>query len=166
MDLKARFAARQLPQVVYPLRMDFSEESDAAERELVEAEANLADGRARGWTDLGALQRGVDRARERRDGFYAFLTVRALPPVEFEELIAAHPPTDEQRKKHDRIVWNPDTFVPALLAAAIESDMTAEDWAEVTSKGPIATGEVGALFNAAMQVNDRTPDPHMGKGLT
>jgi hypothetical protein len=88
-----------------------------------------------------------------------------LPPAEFEELVGAHPASEEQRKKNGpAAVWNIDTFVPALLAASVESDMTADDWAEVTSKGPIATGEVAGLFQAALQVNDRTPDEHLGKG--
>ena len=164
MGLKDRFASRQRPQETFPLRMDFGPESETAEQEFSAASAELADARTRGLPDLGALTRRVELARAKREAFYEFLTVQALPPDEFDDLIAAHPPTEEQRKKDQRSVWNHTTFVPALLAASIDSDMTAQDWAEVTSKGPVATGEVGALFQAAMQVNDRTPDPTVGKG--
>lgn len=165
MGLKERFASRQLPQVVYPLRMDFGPDADAAERELTAAESELAFATSQGFVDLGGYRRRVEAARQARDGFYEFLTIRALPPSEFEELVGAHPASEEQRKKNGpAAVWNIDTFVPALLAACVESDMSADDWAEVTSKGPIATGEVAALFQAALQVNDRTPDEHLGKG--
>lgn len=164
MGLKDRFAQRQRPQETFPLRMDFGPESVAAEREFEAAAAELASARERGLPDVGALTRRVESARAAREQFYEFLTVAALPPDEFDDLIAAHPPTDEQRAKDQRAVWNHTTLVPALLAASIDSDMTADDWAEVTSKGPVATGEVGALFNAAMRVNDRTPDPTVGKG--
>lgn len=164
MGLKDRFAARQRPQETFPLRMDFGPDSESAEREFAGAAAELASARDRGLPDVGALTRRVEQARERRESFYEFLTVQALPPDEFDDLIAAHPPTDEQRAKDSRVVWNHTTLVPALLAACVDSDMTAQDWAEVTSKGPVATGEVAALFNAAMRVNDRTPDPTVGKG--
>lgn len=164
MGLKDRLASRQRPQETFPLRMDFGSESEQAEREFAAAVAALAAARERGLPDLGALTRRVEAARERRESFYEFLTVQALPPDEFDDLIAAHPATEEQRGKDARAVWNHTTFVPALLAACIDSDMTADDWAEITSKGPVATGEVGALFRAAMQVNDRTPDPTVGKG--
>lgn len=165
MGLKERFASRQLPQVVYPLRMDYSPDSDAAERELGAAERELAFAQSQGWTDLGGLRRRVEQARLARAAFYEELTIRALPPAEFEELVSAHPSSKEQRDKSGpAAVWNVDTFVPALLAACVDSDMTADDWAEVTSKGPMATGEVAALFQAALTVNDRTPDEHLGKG--
>lgn len=165
MGLKERFASRQLPQVVYPLRMDYSPESDAAEREFAAAERELAFAQSQGFVDLGGYRRRVDQARAAREQFYEQLTIRALPPAEFEELVAAHPSSKEQRDKNGpAAVWNVDTFVPALLAACVDSDMTADDWTEVTSKGPMATGEVAALFQAALQVNDRTPDEHLGKG--
>lgn len=169
MGLKDRFAARQRPRETFPLRMDFGPESEDAEREFARASAELAEARAAGWTDLGALQRRVEAAREARNTFYEFLEVVALSPREFDDLVGEHPPSEEQRAKaktqgRPEPIWNTDTFVPALLAACIESDMSADDWAELTSKGPVASGEVGALFSAALQVNDRTPDPSVGKG--
>lgn len=170
MGLKDRFAARQRPQETFPLRMEFGPESEAAEREFNAAVLELASARERGLPDVGALQRRVDAAREKRESFYEFLVVRAMAPAEFEDLVSQHPATEEQHAKakaEDRPhkpIWNPDTFIPALLAASIDSDMSGEDWAELTSKGPVAAGEVGALFNAALQVNDRTPDPTVGKG--
>lgn len=169
MGLREQFAARQRPQEQFALRMDFGPEADAAEREHTRASAALAEATAAGAVDLKSLQRRVDETRAKREANYAFLTVQALPPSEFEDLISAHPATDEQVSKAEqrgerKPIWNHDTFVPALLAACIDSDMTVDDWAELIEKGPVASGEVGALLQAALNVNDHTPDASVGKG--
>lgn len=94
---------------------------------------------------------------------YEPVTLVALHPTQLETLIGKHPPTDEQRAKNGSL-FNPETFVPALLAASIESDMTEDDWAEYTTTGAMTTGEVNALFNAAWELNYRVPDVNIKKG--
>lgn len=164
MGLRDQFKARQLPRATVRLRMDFSPESDAAVAELATAEAELASAKARGFADLAALERRVAAAQVAADGFHADIVVAALPPAEMDDLVAAHPATAEQLEKTPQAVWNPDTFAPALLAGCVDSDMTETDWAELTTKGPVTTGEVRWLFQAALDVNDRSPEERTGKG--
>ena len=146
MSLRERLRERSRPTTTFPLRID---DDTQARRELAEAVA--------GGEDTAEAQAKVDAC-------YETLHITALAPDDMEALIAAHPPTEEQRKRDAQ--WNSATFVPALFTACIQSDVTEEDWAEYTVKGPMTVGEVSALFDTVMAVNYRTPDPNMGKGST
>lgn len=86
------------------------------------------------------------------------VVVRALPPLEYEQLVAAHPPTGH------RATYDKATFVPALLAATVVDDdpLTEDEWAAVVANGPLSAGEVDELVDAARRVNDRRPDPRLG----
>lgn len=106
--------------------------------------------------------RKVDGAQAKLDACYEPLTLTALPPADFEALMAAHPPTKEQRSKD--FEWNEETFRPALLAVTVEGDMTEDDWAEMNKSGQITWGEFTALFNACLNVNSRSSDDLLGKG--
>lgn len=173
MGLKDRFAARRLPRVTVPLRMDFSPESDVALREFTTADAALADAKLRHVPDLTGLERRVERARTALAPFYERLVVRALPPDEMDALIAEHPPTDEQKAKAKErggeASWNPDTFAVALLSACVSTEddpdkpvMSEQEWVEV--KPSVSSGEFRYLINTAYDINDRSPDPDLGKG--
>lgn len=94
---------------------------------------------------------------------YEPVVLTALHPAQMETLLGKHPPTDEQRER-TKSVFNLDTFVPALLAASIESDMTEDDWAEYTSTGAMTAGEVADLFSKAWELNYRVPDVDLKKG--
>ncbi len=94
---------------------------------------------------------------------YEPVVLTALHPAQMEALLGKHPPTDAQREQN-RSVFNPDTFIPALLAASIESDMTEDDWAEYTSTGAMTAGEVSSLFSTAWELNYRVPDVDLKKG--
>lgn len=94
---------------------------------------------------------------------YEPVVLTALHPARMETLLGKHPPTEEQREK-TKTVFNPDTFVPALLAASIESDMTEDDWAEYTTTGAMTAGEVADLFSKAWELNYRVPDVDLKKG--
>jgi hypothetical protein len=145
MGLKDRLATRQRPSTTYKLRID----DDAAAR-----------------TDLAAVTAAgadVEEAQAQLDACYEQLIITALPPVEMEALLAAHPATDAQRAK-DKTVFNQDTFVSALLAACIDSDVTESDWQEYTTKGAMTIGEINALFAAAWEINYRDPSPSLPLG--
>jgi len=144
MGLKDRLAQRKLPSTTYRLRVD----DDAAARTKLAAASDAA--------DVAAAQAVVDAC-------YEDLVVTALPPVEMEALLAAHPATEAQRAK-DKTVFNPDTFVPALLAACVDSDVTEADWADYTTKGAMTGGEVNALFATAWEINYRDPSPALPFG--
>lgn len=155
--------------------MDFGPESEAALREFTLADSELADAKLRGLPDRGGLERRVERARAALDPFYARLVVRALPPDDMDALVAEHPPTDEDKAKAKErggdAAWSPATFGPALLAACVSTEddpdkpaMSADEWSEITSSGPVSSGELRYLLTTALDINDRTPDPTLGKG--
>lgn len=159
MGLKDRLAARTRPSTSYSLRID---SDDAARAELIAAQA------------VGDEKRAA-KARKAIAACYEQITIVALPPgpkpnpqpddpMDLETLRAAHPPTDEQRAKNKDVLFNPQTFVPALLAACVESDVTEAEWAEYVTSGAMSTGEVSALFNLAWEINYRVPDPTIPLG--
>lgn len=68
------------------------------------------------------------------------------------ELIKAHLPTAEQKQAGAE--WNPDTFSPALIAAAaVDAGMTPEEWAEELAKDRGSLAERSELFSLALEVN-------------
>lgn len=84
------------------------------------------------------------------------VTVRALPPADYERLASGHPPQTRGQP------WNLDTFPAVLLAACVVDDdpdpMTAAEWAEQFERGQLSQGEAAALVEAAVRVNSRAPD--------
>lgn len=150
MSLRERLAKRARPSTTFHLRV---EDDTAARMELDAARASGDDDR------VAAAQAAVDAC-------YEALAITALTPADWEALVDAHPATPEQRKAKPEAWCNQTTFLPALLAACVEGDETEDDWADFTSKGALSLGETNALFDAAMAVNQRWPDPHLGKGST
>lgn len=149
MSLRDRLAKGTRPRTTYPLRV---EDNTAARAELAAATASGDDDR-------------VTLARDALDACYEQVGIVALAPAEMEDLLELHPPPEEQRKKG--AIFNRVTFVPALLAACVESDVTEDDWREyTTTTGPLTPGEVTDLFNTVWDLNYRGPDPWVGKGST
>lgn len=142
MGLKDRLAARRRPTAPYSLRI---EDDSTARAELAAASSAGDEGR------VVAAQGAVEACYEQ-------VTLTALPPVDLEALIAAHPPPAGVGK-----IFNPRTFVPALLAASVGSDVTEDDWSEYYTSGAMTTGEVSDLFEAVWQLNYRVPDPSVPK---
>ena len=105
----------------------------------------------------------VAAARAALEACYERLELTALAPADMEALIEAHPPAPNQRDR-DNSMFNPTTFVPALIAACVESDLSEDDWSEFVTKGPVTRGETLALFNAVWDLNHRTPDLGLLKG--
>jgi hypothetical protein len=112
-------------------------------------------------------QRKVDKAQAVVDACSVGITLRAMKPDEYEDLVAAHPATAEQRKADANATINTETFRPALLAECAEGDMTASDWVEFLSDGRCSTGERRDLYLAALGVNEqaRQPDVVLPKEL-
>lgn len=155
MSLKARLSKRELPTAEYPLRI--SDDSEAR-GELVAAQYELRMAEAReDAAKIKAAKAKVAKAQKKVDAHYETLKLRALPSEDMEALIAKHP-----AKKDSDDAWNVETFRPALIAACVEGDMTEQDWAEFLS-GRNNLGEVRELFSAVLRVNDRSPDPSVGK---
>jgi hypothetical protein len=153
MSLRERLRAKSLPTAEFRLRV--TDDGDA-QAKLVEAQyaLRLAENRDEG---VAKAKTAVTKAQAKLDEHYEVLILQALPPAELEALIAAHP----AEKKDD--AWNEPTFRPALLAACVEGDMTEQDWTEFCSTGGASLGEVKDLYLAALRVNERGPDPSVGK---
>lgn len=144
MGLKDRLATRQRPTVPYALRID---DDTTARAELAAARAAEDESR------IVAAQHAVEACYEQ-------VQITALPPADMEALLAEHPPPEGSK---DQKIFNRATFVPAFLAACVESDVTEEDWAVYVTTGAMTIGEAAALFDAAWSINYRTPDPSVPK---
>lgn len=93
--------------------------------------------------------------------------LRCLPVSDWEALVDAHPPTEEQRARG--WMWSTPGFRPALLAACVappegERGLTEADWRELACGGQIAQGELDLLFVTAVNLNARHPQVSTGKG--
>lgn len=156
MGLRDRLRAKARPVVRHPLVVKDQAGPRAA---LADADRALLAARVDHDEDspeVAEAQRAVEEAQRKVDACVEMLTLRALPPEDFEALVAAHPPQD------DEDTWHTATFRPALLAACVEGDMTEDDWAEFEPR--CSTGERNALFFAALAVNSRVPDVSVPKG--
>lgn len=150
MTLRERLQQKARPSRVFPLRVE--DDSEALEALAAAEQAGDED--------------RVKVARAALDACYEWLQITALSPAEWEQLIKAHPPTEEQVKADGKAWCNDRTFMPALLSACIDGEETAEDWAEFLHSGPVSPGEVGELTSAVWMINDRSPGPWLGKGST
>ncbi|WP_329131551.1 hypothetical protein OG552_10500 [Streptomyces sp. NBC_01476] len=108
---------------------------------------------------LAACGRAVQKAQAAVDGASTFLVFRALPRPEYEALIKAHPPTEEQAEEGEP--WNIDTLAPALISAASVDGMPVEDATHyLDTWGP---AESIALWQAAYSVQNKNRTD-LGKG--
>lgn len=97
------------------------------------------------------------------------VSLRCLAPDDWEDLIDAHPPDDEQRKQGWQ--WDVKAFRPALLAASVvtpdgEEPLEVRGWTEVAEEGQLTAGELEELFGTAVNLNTRRPSVAVGKGST
>lgn len=148
MALRASLAQRKPPTTEFSLRVYDDRRARA------ELAAALAEGNPQRMTEA---QAAVNACYER-------LIITAIPPVDWEGLVAGHPPTDQQRANGG---WcNSDTFAPALLAVCVEGDETEADWADAITKGGMSQGEATALVQAVYDINLRILDPDLPKDST
>lgn len=159
-----RLMNRELPFVTQAITL---EDPTAAIRALNRAERVLQIAEQSGdAADIKRTKAARNRAQKKVDACYEVLTIRALRPKAYDELIDEHPPTPEQHaaapEPHLAPQWNRDTFRPALLAACVDGDMTEDDWVAWLEEHS-ARGEGQRLFVAAIAVNEneRLPESVM-----
>ncbi|MGD9989308.1 hypothetical protein [Pseudonocardia sp.] len=113
--------------------------------------------------EIAALQAAVDAAAEvlAEQPMLEF-TVTAIPATDWEDLVAAHPPTAEQAKKG--WVWNVSTFRPAVLSIALEPTLSEHQWHAVAESGQVGLGEIDTLFGEVVKLSNRSPRVAVGKG--
>lgn len=99
--------------------------------------------------DVDACEVRVAEARQALEDATVRLTFRALPRPAYEQLLAEHPPTDEEREQGR--AYDVETFAPALISACSAEGMTVEEATELLETWNQA--EAGGLFQAAVVVN-------------
>ena len=152
---RERLLARRRPSTVYQLAV---EDDGAAVAELNAAKDALDTAKFR--SDDGAEQAVADAeerlaaARAAVEACYEPVTLAALPPTEFEALIAK--PEYAAREGRDE-KWNAETFPRACFLACVDTgDLSAEEW-ETFIDGSLSQGERHTLFLTAIGINARWP---------
>ncbi|KPI15658.1 hypothetical protein OK074_2103 [Actinobacteria bacterium OK074] len=157
-----RLRRRSLPERVLRVcddparRTEYEEAKRTADRARLLAEAQLdAQPEPENGANDGVFAERAAQAERRREAAAralheasAYLTFRALPRPLLEELIHAHPPTDEQAA--DGAAFNPDTFPAALVSASNTDGMTETEARELLDSW--SAPDANALWEAAWQV--------------
>lgn len=85
------------------------------------------------------------------------LTYQAIGALEYDKLVAKHPPKADQRV--DGASFNIDTFAPALIAkVCVNPEMTEEDALEIWNSPEWSRGDLMVLFRHAVELNNRGVD--------
>ncbi|MEU8055715.1 hypothetical protein [Microbispora bryophytorum] len=159
MSLKERLASRARPTFTYRLRVD---DTADAEKALSDAYASFQFASISGDTNrIDTAKKVVTDAEKALDACYEPIVLTAMKPDEFEALVDGHP----VRPNTDDEAWNMDTFPKACFLACAPADLSADEWEGFLSES-CSDGERTALFNAAIAINVRIPDPTVPKGLT
>lgn len=115
--------------------------------------------------DVSELESRLQAAQDTLAGLELFkFEVRALPPSDWEALVAQHPAAKDATHGWD---FDPPTFWPALLEASTTADgehLSAVEWAELFAGGHVNMAEKNTLINTALTLNTRTLGVQVGKG--
>jgi hypothetical protein len=146
-------AARPVERVVRVcLRGDLLAEWDRLEAQLQAARASGVQGSlAAPAPSVGIARHMEDLAEQIADAGQEF-RVRGLNSKGMSDLIAAHPPVHGEKS-----AWNPDTFVPALLAACVvDPQMTVEQATALLAV--LNRDQTNVLFGAAWDASTGAVD--------
>jgi hypothetical protein len=171
-DLIARLKAKRPRRAVHEVILDVEvvEAHEAAVEEL--ARAKMFATFAESTPEVAAARAQVDQLSSARAGAVAELHLLGLPRREYETLLLAHPPTEEQKARDE--VYNLESFLPELLAATLVTGPTSTerlftgDGAAAEVSGLIADwnqGEVQELWRAAVAVSTQARNPALPKGF-
>lgn len=160
-SLRERLLARERPSHRVALQM---QDPTAAIREAALAEDAwrtchlMPDGPER-ETAVRKAKRELDKTARAVNACYEQVTVRALPPEDFEHLVAAHPPRDVKELKAGEEpdeAWDGAKFPRALFLACVDGELSREEW-EKFLDGQCSQAERDQLFFAAQVINVRVP---------
>lgn len=160
------------------LTFPLGEEGERAKAALEEAEQGLrlAQVVSKGRDDDGTVKRAEQRVKKARTAYEQVsvtISFRGLTDDERDALMSEHPATDEQVAKdkaddvpeQERSSVNRKTFTPAALAiAALDSDLTEEDWATELASDRWTAGERFSLYRAVVTATNAEPAPGIPKG--
>jgi hypothetical protein len=101
------------------------------------------------------LAQQIMELRERMREHTRVFRFRGLPRKEFSDLVAEHPPNDEDKDGGADVDW--ETFAVALVAACcVEPEMTKEEAGQLADA--LTQAQWDSLFTAAYSVNKRDVD--------
>lgn len=161
-----RLRRRSLPERVLQicddaaLRAEYDEAKRAADRARLLAESDAENGVFAERARLAAER--CEAASDALNRESVYLTFRALPRPVLEELLHAHPPTDDQAA--DGAAFSPDTFPAALIAASSTDGMSEAEARELLDTW--SAPDANALWEAAWEVQQegRADRADLGKG--
>jgi chemotaxis regulatin CheY-phosphate phosphatase CheZ len=157
-----RLLRRKPPQVVHYLRAVEPEVESAARQAVTDARDRLSTATMRiddaAVEAIEAAQATLDQAQAALAACYEPIVIQALPPDEFEALVAEHPKREDKDES-----FNADTLLPVLFLRCVQGDLTAEQWTkEVIPQ--LSNGERRALESRSLDVNGRFSDGLIPKG--
>jgi len=132
------------------------------------ARPNDTDAQAELWRAEQALEELENRLRD-EDAIVEF-TFRSIGRAAYDALANAHQPTALQRAQAKalgmgEIMWNTETFPPALVAASlVEPKLSAEEVESIWRDDNWNQAELNALLQAAVEVNGTRRTVELGKG--
>lgn len=119
--------------------------------------------------ELFELEERVKELREEMEDDVVDFVFRSVGRRRYEELVEECPPSkkqiaDAKREGVDAPGWNPDTFPPTLIAAAlIEPEYTYDEVFEIWESEDWNQAELVTLFMSAMAVNAERKVVDLGK---
>lgn len=142
---------RRTEKVPVLLRSDLMAERNDLQRAW--AEAVVLDERENRLPEAPGLRKQIDELNERIDQSAQWFTFTEISRYDYEKLLRQHPPKGANK---DEYMWDPETFPPALIAAAsLEPKLSLPDATQLWRELP--RGEAGRLFQGALA-------PQLGPG--
>lgn len=115
------------------------------------------------------IARRINELLEQARASEVTFTFRSIPTAKFDKLVNSHPITKEQRQQIKDAgqvppSFNPETFPPALIAAAShDPKISPEEASDLWQDEGWSTGELLRLFNTAFQINQGVQDVPFGR---
>lgn len=154
-----RLKSRQRPWVDFRLLVVDGEQLAAAQQKVTEAQGRkrqadlrLDKAKPERVKEAAAAKRALTRAEKALTECWETIRLTALPPADYEQLKAAHPPTAEQLQADPDVEWNRETLRPALLAACAEGGLSESEWSALLGE-KFSEGERQEIFTTALAVN-------------
>ncbi len=157
----SRLLKRKLPTVVHHLRAVEPEVERAARAAAQkardardDAEMSLDDDQA---DQVAAAQAVLDEANAALAACYEPVTIQALPPEEYEDLVGAHPAKDKDEP------FDVEAVSPELFYRGVQGDLMREEWVGILTS-QVSQAERLGLFGDALTVNARAVSGDIPKG--
>ena len=110
--------------------------------------------------ELDEADEELEELESRRESSVIEFRLAGLNPHVYEEVVQANQPSAKQRREFsergDTLMWNPDTFPSALVAACLlDPKLTAEEVAELEQFENWLAADSQSLFEGAMSACTR-----------